>query len=154
MSPILIPLSVWLHVLATVIFIGFYLLLALIYLPILSKSENGPILSEISKRSQPWLYVSLLIFVVTGIILMFADPNYLGFGNFGNFWGIVIVVKHTLILVMVAAGFWYNARLRVGPRMGSGQETAQAISRFRQYVYVMAVSGVLVLLLTALAQAV
>jgi hypothetical protein len=38
--------------------------------------------------------------------------------------------------------------------MGSGQETAQAISRFRQYVYLMAVSGVLVLLLTAFAQAV
>ena len=59
MSQILIPLSVWLHVLATVIFIGFYLLLALIYLPILSKNENGPILSEISKRSQPWLYAGL-----------------------------------------------------------------------------------------------
>lgn len=153
MSQTLISLSVWLHALATVVFIGHYVMLALIYLPILSKGDNGSVLSEISKRSQIWLYASLLIFIITGMILMFADPNYLGFGNFGNIWGIVILVKHFLILGMIAAGFWFNAIMRVGPMMVSDHGTAQAIARFRQHAYVMALSGVLVLLLTAFAQA-
>lgn len=149
MSQILISLSIWLHALATVVFVGHYFLLAVIYLPTLSK--NGSALSEISKRSRYWLYASLVIFTVTGIYLMFVDPNYLGIGNFGNFWAVMMLVKHILIVGMIALGFWYNAILRVGPMMSSNNPE-QAIIRFRKYVNVMAVCGVLVFLLTALAQ--
>ena len=152
MTQILIALSTWLHAMATVIFIGYYVLLALIFLPVLSKTENGTALSEMSKRSRSWMYVSLLIFIITGIYLMIADPNYLGFADFGNFWGIVMLVKHILIVGMIAMGFWFNAILRVGPLMSSNTGVTQAISRFGWYVNAMAISGVLVLLLTALAQ--
>lgn len=149
MLQILISLSVWLHALATVVFVGHYLLLAGIYLPALS--QNGPALSEISKRSRYWLYASLVVFMVTGIYLTFVDPNYLGIGNFSNFWAVMMLVKHILIVVMIALGFWHNAILHVGPMMSSNNPE-QAIVRFRKYVNVMAVCGVLVLLLTALAQ--
>jgi uncharacterized membrane protein len=152
MSQFLTALSVWLHALATVVFIGHYLLLALIYLPALSKGENGFALSEISKRSRAWMYVALLIFIVTGTYLMVIDSGYLGFMDFGNFWGILMLVKHILIVGMIAIGFLFNAILRVGPMMSSNSGVEQAIARFRTYVNVMAVSGVLVLLLTALAQ--
>jgi uncharacterized membrane protein len=151
MSQILTALSIGLHAVGTVVLIGHYLLLAVIYLPVLAKN-NGTILSEISRRSRPWIYGSLLIFIVTGIYLMFADPNYLGFGNFGNIWGILMLVKHILILGMIAMGFWFNAILRVGPLMSSNTGAEQAIARFRWYSNAMAVSGVAVLLLTALAQ--
>jgi uncharacterized membrane protein len=149
MSQILISLSTWLHALATVVFVGHYLLLAVIYLPALSK--NGPALSEISKRSRYWMYASLVIFMVTGIYLMFVDPNYQGIGNFGNFWAVMMLVKHILIVAMIALEFWYNAILRVGPMMSSNHPE-QAMIRFRKHVNVMAICGVLVLLLTALAQ--
>ncbi len=149
MSQIFISLSVWLHALATVVFIGHFVLLAGIYIPALSK--NGTALSEISKRSRSWMYASLVVFIVTGTYLMLIDPGYLGFMDFGNFWGIVMLVKHILVIVMIAMGFWYNAILRVGPMMSSNNPE-QAILRFRKYVNAMAVCGVLVLLLTALAQ--
>lgn len=149
MSEILIAISVWFHALATVVFIGHFVLLAGIYLPALSK--NGTALSEISKRSRPWMYASLLVFMVTGTHLMLIDAGYLGFMDFGNLWGILMLVKHILIVAMIALGFWYNAILRVGPMMSSNNPD-QAILRFRKYVNVMAVCGVLVLLLTALAQ--
>lgn len=149
MSQLLISLSVWLHALATVVFIGHYLLLAGIYIPALSK--NGPALSEISKRSRPWMYASLIVFMVTGTHLMLIDAGYLGFMDFGNLWGILMLVKHILIVAMIALGFWYNAILHVGPLMLSNNPE-QALSRFRGHVNVMAVFGVLVLLLTALAQ--
>ena len=150
MSQILIALSYWLHALATVIFIGHYLLLSTIYLPALNK--NGTILSEISKRSRLWMYVSLGIFLVTGTYLTLVDPNYLGLGNFRNFWAIMMLVKHILIVGMIGLGFWYNALLRVGPMMSSNNSAELGISRFRQYSNLMAISGILVLLLTALAQ--
>ena len=151
MPQILIAISVWLHALATVVFVGHYLLLSGIYLPILEKN-SGMILSEISKRSRSWLYASLGIFLITGTYLMLIDPGYLGFMNFGNFWGIVMLIKHILILGMVALGFWFNAILRVGPMMSSNNSAELGVRRFRLYSNLMAISGMLVLLLTALAQ--
>lgn len=149
MSQLLLSLSTWLHAIATVVFIGHFVLLAGIYLPVLSK--NGTALSEITKRSRPWMYAYLIVFMVTGTHLMMIDSGYLSFMDFGNFWGIVMLVKHILVLAMIAMGFWFNALLRVGPMMSSNNPE-QAIARFRKYVSTMAVCGVLVLLLTALAQ--
>ncbi|MBL8101471.1 MAG: hypothetical protein JNM02_02985 [Anaerolineales bacterium] len=150
MTQLLISLSTWLHAFATVVFIGHFILLAGIYLPALSK--NGPALSEISKRSRPWMYASLLVFAITGTHLMMIDSGYLGFMDFGNFWGIVMLVKHILVFAMIALGFWYNAILRVGPMMSSNNNAELGIICFRQYANAMAICGVLVLLLTALAQ--
>ena len=155
MTETLIALSFWLHSIATVLLIGHYLLLVLIYLPALRKTTldiTGPILSDISRQSRNWMYVSLMIFIITGIYLMFADPNYLGVGDFGNTWSILMLIKHILIVVMIGAGFWFNAILRVGPMLSSRNSAETAFTRFRQFTYIMAGSGVLVLLLTALAQ--
>jgi uncharacterized membrane protein len=157
MSQTLTALSFWLHALGTVLLIGHYLLLSLIYLPIFVKNQadplSGTILSEISKRSRSWLYGSMLIFAVTGIYLTFVDPNYLGIGNFSNPWTILMLVKHILILAMIGMGFWYNGLLRVGPLMSSNTGATQALARFRQYSNLMAITGILVLLLTAISQA-
>ena len=153
MSQFLLSLSTWLHALATVIMIGHYLLLSLIYLPVLAKENGGgQILSAISKRSRVWMYASLAVFAVTGTHVTFVDSNYLGLGNFGNFWSILMLVKHLLIMAMIALGFWYNAILRVGPMMSSNHGAEQAIARFGLYSKLMAGCGALVLLLTALAQ--
>ena len=155
MSQVLFSFFTWLHALATAIFIGHPLLLTLIYLPAFGKQKPevaGPILSEVSKRSRVWMYISLLIFIVTGIYLMFIDPNYLGVGNFDNPWGVAMLVKHLLIVAMIAMGFFYNAILRVGPLMRSNTGADQALVRFGLYSKWMAVCGVLILLLTAFAQ--
>ena len=155
MTKTFIALSFWFHSLATIFLIGHYLLLVVIYLPAMRKSTldvTGPILSNISKQSRRWMYASLLAFIVTGIYLMFADPNYLGVGDFGNVWSILMLIKHILIVVMIGAGFWFNAILRVGPMLSSQNSAEMAYARFRRFATIMAVSGVLVLLLTAIAQ--
>jgi uncharacterized membrane protein len=152
MQQILVGVAVWLHALGTVMMIGHYLLLSLVYLPVLAKYD-GTILREISKRSRRWLYASLIVFIVTGIYLMFTDPNYLGLANFSNLWGVLMLVKHLLILAMIVMGFWFNAILRVGSMLGSNSSAGQVIDRFRRHANLMATCGLLVLLLTALAQA-
>lgn len=151
MSQFLISLSYWLHSLATVIFIGYFVLLAVICLPVLSKGGNGAALSEISKQSRTWIYASLIVFAITGSYLTLIDPSYMGLGNFGNAWAVAMLVKHILIVAMIGIGFWYNAVLRVGPLMSSNNPEP-AIARFRTYVNAMAICGILVLLLTAFAQ--
>lgn len=152
MSQLLVALSTWFHALATVVFVGHYLLLAVIYVPALARSGDGAALSAISRQSRPWQYAALPIFIVTGMHLMLVDPEYLGLMRFGNAWGIMMLAKHVLIIGMIAVGFWYNATPRVGPQMRASNGTEQAIVRFRQSCVVMAGAGVLVLLLTAAAQ--
>lgn len=151
MSSILIALSIWLHALGTVVLIGHYLLLSVIYLPILEKG-GGEFLSQISKRSRWWMYASLVIFMVTGIYLMLVDPSYLGVGNFGNLWSVMMLVKHLLVIGMIGLGFWYNGFLRVGPMMASTNNAEMGIRRFRMYSNLMAIAGIWILLFTAIAQ--
>lgn len=155
MSVILTATSAWFHAMATAIFIGHFVLLALIYLPAMkdmSDPTTGVILSEFSKRSRVWMYVALITFMITGIHLTLVDPNYLGLGNFGNLWSIIMLVKHIMILGMIVAGFWFNAILRVGPILSSKTGASQAFNRFHSYVNGMAITGVLILFLTALSQ--
>jgi uncharacterized membrane protein len=155
MSPTLTALSFWLHSLAMIVFIGHYLLLGLIYLPAMRQNTldvAGPILSGISRHSRLWMYASLAVFALTGVYLMFVDSNYLGVGNFSNIWSTMMLLKHILIVGMIGAGFWFNAIWRVGPMMSSRNGGELAFGRFKLYVNIMAVSGVLVLLLTAMAQ--
>jgi uncharacterized membrane protein len=154
MTPFLVATANGLHALTTVIFVGYYLLLSLLYLPALAKPDRGGgmALGEISRRSRRWLYTSLLIFALTGVYLTLVDANYLGIGHFSNPWAILMLVKHILILAMIAIGLWYNAIQRVGPALRSNIDAAQTMARFRRYSNLMAVCGVLVLLLTASAQ--
>jgi uncharacterized membrane protein len=153
MSQLLLATSTTLHALAMIIFIGHYLLMSLIYIPALSGLDNaGKALGEMSHRSRRWLYGSILIFFVTGVHLMLVDPNYLGIGNFSNPWALMMLIKHIVILVMIALGFWYNALQRVGPAMRSNSGAAQGVAKFRQHSNIMAICGVLVLTLTALSQ--
>ena len=153
MSQLLLATSTTLHALAMIVFIGHYLLMSLIYLPALSRLDNGAkALGEMSARSRHWLYGSILIFAVTGVHLMLVNPNYLGIGNFSNPWAMLMLVKHILIVVMIGLGFWFNAIQRVGPTLRSNSGAAQGVAKFRQYSTAIAVCGVLVLALTAIAQ--
>ena len=154
MAQFLIPLSNVLHTLATVIFIGHYLLLSMLYLPVLSKMEQGgaAALSEISKRSRVWLYIAFGLIAATGIYLTLVDLYYVGLGRFQNPWSVLMLVKHILILGMVGLGFWFNVIVRVGSLLRSTSNSALGVARLRLYSDLMAVCGVLVLVLTAIAQ--
>lgn len=157
MNQILVTLSITMHALATVVFIGHPVLLALVYLPALEKTvlapAVGPLLREISRRSRNWSYGALLVFMVTGAHLMFDDPAYLGIGNFKNAWSVLMLLKHAVILGMIGIGWWYNASWRVHPSLDSASDAAQALARLRLYSICMAVAGMVVLILTAAAQA-
>lgn len=153
MSTFIIALSTGLHVLATIVFVGYYLFTGLIYLPVLEQQMQTTALREllecISARLRPFFGGSLLIFLVTGTYLMFINKNYLGLGHFfANPWSILIVVKHVLVLVfLVLAVFSERAFLAQ-----ISDKKPAALKNFRFAVNINTILGVIIVLMTSIAQ--
>ena len=150
----LVAISTWLHSLATAVMVGHYFLLALVYLPVyesqLNEAAVSKLLENISGRLRPFIGGSVLILLITGTYLMMTNQNYLGIGNFSNLWGIMIVVKHMVVLAMIVLGVY--AERVLSPRL-SGRKL-EALYQFRLAMSIMLILGVLVLLLTTIAQSV
>ena len=154
MSTFLIALSTWLHALATVVFIGYYLFTSLIYLPVFERQMRPnalrDLLEQISARLRPFFGGSLLIFLVTGTHLTLINDNYLGLGNFfANPWSILIVIKHVLVLAFVVLAV-FSERAFLGQ---ISDQKPEALRQFRWAVNINVMLGVLILLLTTIAQA-
>ncbi len=154
MSTYLVPLSTWLHVLATIVFIGYYLFTSLIFLPVLESQMQANalrgLLERISARLQPYFGGSLLVFLVTGTYLMLINKNYMGLGHFfGNTWSALIVIKHFLVLAFLALAI-------ISERAFLGQisdQKPEALKQFRWALRINAFLGMVILLLTSIAQA-
>lgn len=153
MSTFFIALSTWLHVLATIVWLGYYLFTSLIYLPVLERQMRADalrdLLEQVSARLRPFFGGALLIFLVTGTHLMLINQNYLGLGNFfGNLWSVLIVVKHVLVLAfLILAVFSERAYLSQ-----VSDQKPQALKQFRWALNINAVLGLVILLLTSIAQ--
>ena len=153
MSIFLIALSTWLHTLATVVFIGHYLFLGLVYLPVFERQAKGSalreLLEQVSARLRPYFGSSLLIFLVTGTHLMLVNEDYLGLGNFfGNAWSILIVIKHVLVLAFLALAIFSERAIMAK----ISDNNPQALGQFRLALGANLFLGFLILLLTTAAQ--
>ncbi|GAP07279.1 MAG TPA: DUF4149 domain-containing protein [Anaerolinea thermolimosa] len=109
-SPFLLTLLYWLHMLATVAWLGSLSGLALIFLPAARKSLDLPtyalLLGRIQPRIQQIGWLSLVILGATGMFQMSANPNYHGFLSIDTPWAKAILTKHLAVLVMVALSAW------------------------------------------------
>ena len=153
MESLLLAGASWLHLLATVVLIGQYVLLALIYFPQfktqLSGEALGIVLEGIGGRLRPFIGGSVLTFIVTGFYLMLQDPGYQGFGNFDTAWSIIMLAKHVLVLAFIVLGI-YSERALVG-QVAATQGGPAAVARLGTALNAMLLLGVAILLLTALA---
>ncbi len=154
MSAIIVSLSTWLHVLATVVFIGYYLFTGLIYLPVLERCMQAnalrDVLEQVSGRLRPFFGGSLLIFLATGTYLMVINQNYQGLGRFfDNSWSILMVIKHVLVLAFLVIAV-FSERAFMGQ---ISDRKPEALRRFRWASNTNVLLGVVIALLTSLVQA-
>ena len=154
MSTFFVALSTWLHALATIVMVGYYIFTGLIYLPILEGQMQASalrhLLEQVSARLRPYFGSSLLIFLVTGTHLMLINQNYLGLGNFfGNLWSVLIIVKHVLVVTFLALAV-YSERAFL-PQISD--EKPEVLRKFLWALNVNTIQGLIILLLTSIAQA-
>jgi putative copper export protein len=92
--------------------------------------------------------------IITGVYLMFLDPSYKGFADLGNSWGLVMLIKHILVVIMIGLGYFTDRNLLPAvSKPSKGKQGANPFVRqLKMIVNLLAFLGVLILLMTALAQ--
>ena len=157
-------LSFWLHMLATVVWLGGLAALALIVLPAMRRSlkpgDFAVWLAELNKRLDPIGWFSLGLLTFTGLLQMDSNPNYVGFLNLSNLWSQAICLKHIAFIgMLLVTGYvtWGVApalqRAALKRAKGLGEKADQIWVRRMQMLMMLNLTlGLLVLAFTALAR--
>lgn len=161
-----LALAYWLHLIATVVWVGGLALMALVVWPgaqakLSAGPERGRLLSELNRRFNPLAWISLAVLTGTGLMQMSADPNYDGFLTIDNLWSAMILLKHLAVLGMVGLGAAMQwgvqpaiARLALLEERGAAPPELAALRRREARLMRWNLAGgLVVLLLTAIATA-
>ncbi len=102
-----LALTFWLHLLATVAWIGCIISISILILPAASKTLNPTdhlaLIEAIQKRLEPIAWFCMCLLLLTGLFQMSVNPHYDGFVSVSTQWSVAILVKHILGIFMVVA---------------------------------------------------
>lgn len=163
MSEGALAISLFVHITATVIWIGGILLMTFLVIPELNRAlAEQPalhqLLRRLRKRFTPISNLALAALIVTGLLQMSADPHYEGLLRFSNRWSQALLLKHSLLILMAAAGL--ALQLAVAPALeraslllehgqGDAGEWRRLRGRERRLTLLMAALAVLILAVSA-----
>jgi uncharacterized membrane protein len=100
-----LALTFWLHLLATVTWVGSLAGVSLLVLPAMQRSLNPEtqlvFIEAMQKRLEPIAWFSMSLLLVTGLFQMSVNPHYDGFLSTSTQWSLAILAKHLLGIMMV-----------------------------------------------------
>lgn len=159
-----LTLFYWLHMVATVIWLGGLAALVLLVIPAAQQSLEPKafvtLLQAIQRRLDPLGWFCLILLTATGMFQMSANPNYAGFLAVNNRWAVAILIKHILFggMIVVSAYLTWGVLpglARAALRISQGLDAPQAEKLRRQnalFLRINLVCAVIILALTALAR--
>ncbi len=155
----------WLHMLATVIWIGGLAALVLLVIPAARRSLDAAgfaaLMGALQQRLDPLGWFCLALLVGTGMFQMSSNPHYNGFLAIDSTWAAAILLKHGLFLIMTGASAYLTwgvlpALRRAALKVSLGQPAPDLLRLERRNLLLMRLNlllALLVLALTALARA-
>lgn len=94
----------WLHMLATVAWIGSLAAISILVLPAstrtLKLADQLGFIAALQKRLEPIAWFSMGLLVVTGLFQLSLSPHYDGFLSISTQWSFAILIKHGLAVIM------------------------------------------------------
>jgi uncharacterized membrane protein len=165
LTPWILALSYWLHMLATIVWVGGLALMALVVWPgARAVLGPGPELAALIRRLQRQLstmaWASLAVLTATGLTQMAGNKNYTGVLQIDNPWAVAILAKHLAIGGMILIGLYMQltlhpalARLALLEARGHAAPEAEKLrQRELNLTRLNLLCGVLVLGFTAIAR--
>lgn len=100
-----VALVFWLHMLATVTWLGGLAAIAILVLPaarrVLEPADQLALIDGIQRRLEPVAWFCLATLIVTGLFQLSVNPHYDGFLSTSGQWSLAILTKHTLVVIMI-----------------------------------------------------
>jgi uncharacterized membrane protein len=96
-------LTYWLHMLATVTWIGSLAAINLLVLPAaktLKLVDQIGFISALQKRLEPLAWFSMGVLAATGMFQLSVNPHYDGFFDTSTQWSLSILIKHSLSAIL------------------------------------------------------
>jgi uncharacterized membrane protein len=152
----MLALAFWLHMAATIIWIGGLFFQSVILAPALSRIDDpAALLERLQNRFQPLAWLSLAVLVGTGLVQMSANANYEGVLAISNAWSRALLAKHLTIglMFLIAAYQTWVLQPRLA-RLAMLNQSGQLQQRYSRLAQINLALGILVLGLTALARTV
>jgi uncharacterized membrane protein len=100
-----LALTYWLHLFATVAWVGSLAGVSLLILPAMNRSLDSAnqlvFIEAMQRRLEPIAWFSMSTLVLTGLFQMSVNPHYDGFLSTSTQWSLAILTKHMFGIVMV-----------------------------------------------------
>lgn len=165
MKDTILAISYFVHLIATVVWIGGLAMILLLAWPesarsLANQEERRKVVLGIQARFRPMANFSLVILLGTGLVQMSGDPNYEGFLTFENTWSLAMLLKHVAFGVMV--GLTLLTQFSLAPAIeraillaskGQPNPLENLLVREVRLMWGLAGFGVIVLIFTAIATA-
>ena len=160
-----LTLFYWLHMLATVVWLGGLSSVVLLVIPAAQHSLDhksfADFLQAVQRRLDPLGWFCLIVLAATGMFQMSASPHYDGFLAFNNRWAVSILVKHILFggMILVSAVLTWGilpGLQRTALRLAKGVDAPEAERLLRRNAWLLRINlilAILILLFTAMARA-
>ncbi|MBI5081667.1 MAG: hypothetical protein HZB17_10240 [Chloroflexi bacterium] len=158
MPDLLIVISYFLHLIATVIWLGGMMMNALLIYP---RFKGDAAIGDMNRRTQPIAMIAMAALWFSGLNQMAINPNYKGFITISNVWSLAILSKHIIVIVMMAISaysLWVVApelkRLSLLQAKGklNGDRIPVLLARESRLNQFNLACGIIVLFLTAVAR--
>lgn len=159
---ILLTVINWLHLFATVAWIGGMTTNLLVLLPSIREALEpavlGKLMGAVMKRFRILTYISIVVLIVTGAVMTKFNASYMGLALFGNLWSIVALIKHIVIVVMIIIAIYaFEGLARKVSKLamkGPSPDLARLQKKQIMLASIGFILGVIVLLLTGLMTAI
>ena len=162
-TPQLLATSYLVHLVATVVWIGGIMFMAFVVTPaVASEPGSSRLLGAIQRRFTPMANFSLVVLIVTGMVQLTGNTNYVGFLNLSNTWAKAIFLKHIAVGGMILAGLYMNLVLQpdinrtamlLASDKAKPEDTAALTRRQSRLTQINVALAIVVLLFTAVARA-
>jgi uncharacterized membrane protein len=148
--------SSWLHLVATVVLLGYVGVLGLVVLPVLRRHVDLATVCQLTvafeRRALPVVVAALVAFLATGVYLTVSDARYGGAGNVTRSpWAAIITLKHGVVALVLGLGLFADGLIARKLADAEAPDRGAAVARLDLVVKAMTVAGAAVLLLTAVA---
>lgn len=100
-----LALTFWLHLLATVTWVGSLAGISFLILPAMQRALDPEtqlvFIEAMQRRLEPIAWFSMSLLLITGLFQMSVNPHYDGFLSTSTQWSLAILTKHLLGIIMV-----------------------------------------------------